>query len=402
MSARGAPDRCPGILTLHQARDGALARVRLPGGRLLAHQLRALADVAATLGSGLVDLTVRANVQVRGLPEACDGALAERLGAAGLLPSLAHERVRNILASPLAGRDAAARLDARPVVESLDRLLCADAALAGLPGRFAFLVEDGSGAMAGLDHDVALAPAAWLGDRRTRGSDRWCRGATPVCARRRPPRRPWPPPPRGRSWTSARRGPPRLGAWPSCRAAPLRSSPGPRRCWAPTRGSGPRRRAAGRAPPPRPAGGVIAQPGGRVALGAVPLLGRLHPVALRALADACERGVGEVRISVWRTIVVPDLDPAGVGALAAGLRRVGLSCDAGSPWLGLSACAGVDGCDRALADVRSAAVRRADERGPGSDPEHHSGCERRCGEPAGRVVASVAGDPLPAATGGAS
>ncbi len=147
---------------------------------------------------------------------------------------------------------------------------------------------------------------------------------------------------------------------------------------------------------------MIAQPGGPVALGAVPPLGRLHPGALRALADVCERGAGEVRISVWRTVVVPDLDPAELPALTGRLRAAGLACDAGSPWLGLSACAGVEGCDRALADVRSAAARRAAERAPGSVPEHHSGCERRCGEPAGRVLAAVAGDPLPEGIGGRS
>ena len=388
---------------MHRARDGALARVRIPGGRLLADQLRTLAGVATTLGSGLVDLTVRANLQLRGLPDACGDALAERLGAAGLLPSTTHERVRNILASPLAGRDAAAALDARPVVESLDRLLCADPGLAALPGRFVFLVEDGSGAMAGLDHDVALAPAAWLGRVSDRpvglvvsGRDSGLRAdaagapAMAVAA--------------ARAFLDERAARPSQ-AWRvselSGGAAPviartralLRSDPGV--------GTAPPGRWAGSSAPPGPAG-VIAQPGGPVALGAVPPLGRLHPGALRALADVCERGAGEVRISVWRTVVVPDLDPAELPALTGRLRAAGLACDAGSPWLGLSACAGVEGCDRALADVRSAAARRAAERAPGSVPEHHSGCERRCGEPAGRVLAAVAGDPLPEAIGGRS
>ncbi|MCV7124863.1 precorrin-3B synthase, partial [Mycobacterium lacus] len=78
-------DACPGALRVHQAADGALVRVRLPGGIITAAQLATLARLSSGVGSGTLELTARGNVQLRGIRdvEAAAGALA----AAGLLPS---------------------------------------------------------------------------------------------------------------------------------------------------------------------------------------------------------------------------------------------------------------------------------------------------------------------------
>ncbi|MBO4270726.1 precorrin-3B synthase, partial [Microbispora triticiradicis] len=162
-SGRAAQDACPGALQVHTAADGALARVRVPGGGLAAGALRELAACARELGGGVVELTSRANVQVRGLAD--PPAFAARMAAAGLLPSATHERVRNIVASPLSGRSATAVLDVRPLVADLDAALCGRAALAHLPGRFLFALDDGTGDVLGLGADVTLAayPLAYPG-----------------------------------------------------------------------------------------------------------------------------------------------------------------------------------------------------------------------------------------------
>src|SRR5262249_35038720 len=71
------------------------------------------------------------------------------------LPSLSHDRVRNVLASPLAGLDRGP--DLTGIVRALDAALCARPRLAELPGRFLFAVDDGRGGGAGLGADVVAA-----------------------------------------------------------------------------------------------------------------------------------------------------------------------------------------------------------------------------------------------------
>ncbi|MEH6376978.1 hypothetical protein V7793_21980, partial [Streptomyces sp. KLMMK] len=182
-------DACPGALRLHAADDGALARVRLPGGLLTARQAEALAGVADELGDGHLDLTSRGNVQLRGLAAGCGGAVAGRLRLHGLLPSDRHDRIRNVAASPLCGLDdrhqdgphgrhqvsgsgsgpeaAPPETDAPPAdvqewARELDGLLCADdvpgvsADLTGLSGRFLFGLDDGRGDIVALRPDVTL------------------------------------------------------------------------------------------------------------------------------------------------------------------------------------------------------------------------------------------------------
>src|SRR6202000_2713281 len=102
---RPGADRCPGVLRLAEAADGLIARVRLPGGLVSGEQLRVLARLAGELGDGRAELTSRGNVQLRGLAASAAGPLTGALAQAGLLPSLTHDPVRNVLASPLAGLD---------------------------------------------------------------------------------------------------------------------------------------------------------------------------------------------------------------------------------------------------------------------------------------------------------
>ena len=166
---RSRPDLCPGVRRPWPADDGALVRLRLAGGQISAASLVAIGEVAARFGDGEVHLTGRANVQLRALPYADAETRTElapevvaAIAATGLLPSRSHELARNLMASPQSGL-AGGRADLRPLVRDLDRQLCADPALADLPGRFLVVLDDGRGDLVERPCDlglVALDPAS--------------------------------------------------------------------------------------------------------------------------------------------------------------------------------------------------------------------------------------------------
>jgi len=156
---RHRADQCPGVLRPWLADDGALLRIRLVGGRLSATQLAGLATLAATHGDGSLHVTGRANLQVRAVPPDAVPTVAEGVAGLGLLPSPAHERVRNVLLSPLTGRRGG-RADLRPVADRLDALLCADEDLAALPARFLFALDDRGDLSRGPGREADLALVA--------------------------------------------------------------------------------------------------------------------------------------------------------------------------------------------------------------------------------------------------
>ncbi len=157
-TVRARRDRCPGALRPWPADDGLLVRLRLVGGRLPARSLRALAAVAEEHGDGRIHVTGRANVQLRALPGR-EGRLAPEvlraLEGTGLLPSPAHELVRNVMVSPCTGLRGG-RADLRPVAAGLDALLCAAPHRAALPGRFLFALDDGTGDLLERSCDLGL------------------------------------------------------------------------------------------------------------------------------------------------------------------------------------------------------------------------------------------------------
>jgi precorrin-3B synthase len=335
-----------------------MARIRLPGGMITAAQLATLAVISAELGSGTLELTARGNVQVRGITDVT--AVAEAIAAAGLLPSATHERVRNIVASPLSGR-VGGKTDVRAWVGELDVAIRAEPRLAELGGRFWFSLDDGRADVSGLGADVG---ALVLDD-----------GVGLLLA--------------GRD-TGVRVGDV-SDVVDSLVGVALRFLDVRETDWRVTELADPTVSLPGAElgavfpPVTRAPVGWIPQDDGRVTLGAAVPLGVLAARVAEYLA-AIE---APLVITPWRSVLVCDLSEEVADVALRVLPPLGLVFDENSPWLDVSACTGSPGCAHSIADVRADAAASLDKTYPVH--RHFVGCERACGSPlTGEVLVATA------------
>lgn len=130
---------CPGALRPMMSGDGLVVRVRPFGGRLSAGQAKGLARLANRYGNGLLDLSSRANLQLRGITEDAHSSVIKGLQELALVdPLLETEQRRNILVQPFWQMgDETQRLAAK-----LERALAQHDA-PELPGKFGFAVDTG-------------------------------------------------------------------------------------------------------------------------------------------------------------------------------------------------------------------------------------------------------------------
>ena len=152
MSAASVKGWCPGALRPMQSGDGLVVRVRPFGGRLDAAQISGLAHLAERHGNGLVDVTGRANLQIRGVTENSHRLLLDGLAQLTLLdPDADTESRRNILVTPFWREGDETQALAAELEEAL-----ADSALE-LPTKFGFAIDDGtSRVLAGNSADVRI------------------------------------------------------------------------------------------------------------------------------------------------------------------------------------------------------------------------------------------------------
>jgi precorrin-3B synthase len=367
---------CPGALRPMASGDGLIVRVRPQSGALSPDELLALADAAGRFGNGHIDLTRRANLQIRGVSEASLPPLNDVIARLGLLDGDPDgEAVRNVMINPLAGIDPSEVFDIRNIARELTRRLETEPSLWTLPTKFGFTVDGGG----------ALCLAAQRADIRLAAIKHGSDVAIAVGLDMR----------NGIDW---------LGAVSFASAAAVAIEIAHAFLEETSRGTRQRMRdlsaenMASLKSKIRsrldslmtnvPAIDTLSQRVGllslgsdRFAVGIAAPFGRAETDQLRKLADAMTTiGITEIRLSPWRTFYV------GVPSQQAGqrlldiARHAGFVVDPGDPLLQIEACPGAPACRSTSLDTRGDARRIAEMlaqfRFTGT--VHVSGCAKGC------------------------
>jgi ferredoxin-nitrite reductase len=392
-----------GLFYVAPAQDSFMLRLRVPGGILSAQQLRGLAAMAADWGSGSADITTRANLQIREFQPKDIMRVLNKVQALGMTSrGSGADNIRNITASPITGLDPTELCDVAPLADALHNYILNSREMYGLPRKFnvafdnggaisvvadtndigfvATRVGEGHEVPAGIhfrvllcgitghkqfatdcglllrpDQTVAVAAAmirvfAENGDRTDRKKarlkylvDRW--GVERFIAE-----------------TEKRL------AFPLIRFATEDCEP---------RNSIDRAGHIGIHPQQQP---------GLHYIGVSVPVGRLPVEQMLALADvAGEFGSGELRLTVWQNLLIPNIPTERLDAALAAIRAAGLDCTAGAVMRGTVACTGNRGCRYAATDTKAHAVALANQLDARLQIEqpvnlHVTGCPHSCAQ----------------------
>lgn len=362
---RGA---CPSVATPMQTGDGLLVRLRPVAAALSVGDLLNLAALADRHGNGLVEITARGNIQLRGLTDASVPCLATDLAAASIVPQTGVA----IEVPPLSGMDPSEIANAAPLADAVRKALAA-ASLALAP-KLAIVI-DGGGALSLADMvadirlDAVSTPdgVAW---RLSTGGTRHTAKAIGLLAEDAAIKGVLATAKALAAIGSAARG---RDIDAAALAATLDVPP-----------------ASAIVPiePTHPLGAHDIN--GEIVLGLAPAYGQVKAERLSALATALATlGAFEFRLAPHRTLLVRGLSHETLAAAQAAAARKGFWATQDAPGRAISICAGAAGCASASFDTHAAAdavVAEAAALLDGSVELHISGCPKGCAHPATAAV----------------
>lgn len=352
------------------ARDGAIARIKLRLGRITAEQAYALADMAERFEAGAMELSIRSNIQLRGIAPARWEAVVAALYEAGLgADNPAADDIRNVMASPTAGIDPGQICNVTPLALDLLAMLQANEAFHALSPKFALQIDGGENC-AMISHPGDIWLSAMEGGKAyafglASSPDRDALGviaaqdALPFIeallhrflryrdfARMKHlfetvPQREF------------------LTEIASQHPFDIRPATG----WK-------RRQTAAFSHL-----GIHAQAESAFYVGAMPLMGRLTPAQLRGLASLTG---DELRLTPWQGVLLPHISREQAREITEKLRALDFEISPQSAHARLRACSGVNGCASALADTQADGRKLAACLAPGTAPVHLTGCAKSC------------------------
>ncbi len=359
---------CPSALTPMETGDGWLVRVKPRCGRYSLDQARAIASASQIFGNGQIDLTNRANLQIRGIALANIAAVQSALSDVGLVDATAAtDAIRNVIVDPLAGStDASAQADR--LAAELEAALVSDPALTALPGKFGFAIDCGyQSELAQTAADIVLRPhgervaivCAGASDRAIEVPRASAVSAAIAIAH---------------AFVGYARNSPDIR-----RMADLVTDMGAEKVFAAAALQDEQRVTISRSANSLGVG-VIRSNSDDVAVAFGLPFGRTTAAALKHVIEACTAAyVTDIRPALGRLLVVPC--PSGrYDPLRAAAMTAGWVVSASDQRLRIDACPGAPACDRGSTDTRTdAAALAAWMTATSLSPTVHvSGCEKGC------------------------
>ena len=154
-----------GLFFLTPVKDAFMSRLRIPGGVLKSYQLRELAHIAQQLTSGYVQVTTRANLQMRLIQPKDAPEFLHRIQAIGLhTRGSGADNIRNLTMNPTAGIDPVELIDVQPFVQQIAQVIINDRSFYDLPRKFN-IAYDGGGLIGSVEdtNDIGVK-AVKVGD----------------------------------------------------------------------------------------------------------------------------------------------------------------------------------------------------------------------------------------------
>lgn len=395
-----------GLFYVTPAQDSFMCRMRIPGGELRDYQLDGLADLADRSAGGSLDVTTRANLQLRQIQASQASNILYGLRDLGIISlGSGGDNIRNVTASPLSGIDPDELIETLPIARRMHHYITQHREMYGLPRKFN-IAYDGGGMISALDdtndigfHAVRVETAQATDDMPAgvyfqltlggiTGHQDFARGTGVLLTEAetlevagaivrvfvmhgdRTDRR------RARlkylldDW----------GFEKFLQAVEAELGHALRRAdFSEAAGANSENRMAHIDFHPQ------SQPG-KYYVGVVLPVGRMTSLQARKLAHIARRfGSGRLRLTVWQNVILPDIDQADCDAVRQALREAGLDYSATNFRAGLVACTGNAGCKFAASNTKRHAMEIAEyleQRFELDSPIniHVTGCHHSCAQ----------------------